>query len=116
MGLSKNISKSTVRGHWLGITYLCFHLFYKRLGSGSDNINIIIWECDEFTGERSLKAQPDTINHLTIDNNGKYLSYWSSDLSIKVWNFDILIKFIIFLYIKYITNNIKNYLKNMQIY
>ena len=90
MGLPKSIPKSTIRGHRQGITCLCFHPFYKRLASGSDDASIIIWECDEFTEERSLKAHSDTINCLTFDNNGKYLASCSSDLSIKIWNFDTM--------------------------
>ena len=90
MGLPKSIPKSTIKGHRQGVTCLCFHPFYKRLASGSDDASIIIWECDEFTEERSLKAHTDTINCLTFDNNGKYLASCSSDLSIKIWNFDTM--------------------------
>ena len=93
MGLPKSIPKSTVKGHRQGVTCLCFHPFYKRLASGSDDASIIIWECDEFTEERSLKAHTDTINCLTFDNNGKYLASCSSDLSIKIWNFDTMTVF-----------------------
>ena len=90
MGLPKSIPKATIKGHRQGITCLCFHPFYKRLASGSDDASIIIWECDEFTEERRLTAHSDTINHLTFDNNGKYLASCSSDLSIKIWNFDTM--------------------------
>ena len=93
MGLPKSIPKSTIKGHRQGVTCLCFHPFYKRLASGSDDASIIIWECDEFTEERSLKAHTDTINCLTFDNNGKYLASCSSDLSIKIWNFDTMTVF-----------------------
>ena len=84
MGLQKSIPKSAIKGHREGVTYLCFHPFYKRLASGTDVASITIWECDEFTEERSLKAHTDTINCLTFDNNGKYLALCSSDLSIKI--------------------------------
>ena len=90
MGLPKSIPKSILKGHRQGITCLCFHPFYKRLASGSDDASIIIWECDEFTEERSLKAHSDSINCLKFDNNGKYLASCSSDLSIKIWNFDTM--------------------------
>jgi len=90
MGLPKSIPKATIKGHRQGVTCLCFHPFYKRLASGSDDASIIIWECDEFTEERSLKAHTDTINCLKFDNNGKYLASCSSDLSIKIWNFDTM--------------------------
>ena len=93
MGLPKSIPKSTIKGHRQGVTCLCFHPFYKRLASGSDDASIIIWECDEFTEERSLKAHTDTINCLTFDNNGKYLASCSSDLTIKIWNFDTMTVF-----------------------
>ena len=93
MGLPKSIPKATIKGHRQGVTCLCFHPFYKRLASGSDDASIIIWECDEFTSERSLKAHTDTINCLTFDNNGKYLGSCSSDLSIKIWNFDTMTVF-----------------------
>ena len=93
MGLPKSIPKSTIKGHRQGVTCLCFHPFYKRLASGSDDASIIIWECDEFTEERSLKAHTDTINCLTFDNNGKYLATCSSDLTIKIWNFDTMTVF-----------------------
>ena len=92
MGLPKSIPKATLKGHRQGITCLCFHPFYKRLASGSDDASIIIWECDEFTQERSLKAHSDSINCLKFDNNGKYLASCSSDLSasrdhtIKYWD------------------------------
>ena len=62
MGLPKSVAKATLKGHRQGITCLCFHPFYKRLASGSDDASIIIWECDEFTEERSLKAHSDSIN------------------------------------------------------
>ena len=74
MDLPKSIPKATIKGHRQGITCLCFHPFYKRLASGSDDASIIIWECDEFTEERSLKAHTDTINCLTFDNYGKIFS------------------------------------------
>ena len=90
MGLPKSIAKATLKGHRQGITCLCFHPFYKRLASGSDDASIIIWECDEFTEERSLRAHSDSINCLKFDNNGKYLASCSSDLSIKIWNFDTM--------------------------
>ena len=90
MGLPKSLPKATLKGHRQGITCLCFHPFYKRLASGSDDASIIIWECDEFTEERSLKAHSDSINCLKFDNNGKYLASCSSDLSIKIWNFDTM--------------------------
>ncbi len=47
MDLPKSIPKATIKGHRQGVTYLCFHPFYKRLESGSDDVSIIIWECDE---------------------------------------------------------------------
>ncbi len=93
MGLPKSIPKATIKGHRQGVTCVCFHPFYKRLASGSDDASIIIWECDEFTEERSIKAHTDTINCLKFDNNGKYLASCSSDLSIKIWNFDTMTVF-----------------------
>ena len=90
MGLPKSIPKSIIKGHRQGITCLCFHPFYKRLASGSDDATIIIWECDEFTQEKSLRAHSDSINHLTFDNSGKYLASCSNDLTVKIWNFDTM--------------------------
>ena len=62
----------------------------ESMGLPKSIASIIIWECDEFTQERSLKAHSDSINCLKFDNNGKYLASCSSDLSIKIWNFDTM--------------------------
>lgn len=90
MGLPKSIAKSTIKGHRQAITCLAFHPFYKRLASGSEDASIIIWECDEFTQERSLRAHSNTVNYLTFDTNGKYLASCSADLTIKIWNFETM--------------------------
>ena len=90
MGLPKSLAKSTVKGHRQAVTCLAFHPFYKRLASGSEDASIIIWECDEFTQERSLRAHSNTVNYLTFDSSGKYLASCSADLTIKIWNFETM--------------------------
>ena len=90
MGLPKSIAKSTIRGHRQAVTCMAFHPFYKRLATGSEDASIIIWECDEFSQERSLRAHSNTVNCLTFDNNGKYLASCSADLTIKIWNFETM--------------------------
>lgn len=90
MGLPKSIAKSTIRGHRQAVTCLAFHPFYKRLASGSEDASIIIWECNEFTQERSLRAHSNTVNYLAFDPNGKYLASCSADLTIKIWNFETM--------------------------
>lgn len=90
MGLPKSLSKSTIKGHRLAVTCVCFHPYYKRLATGSDDASIIVWECDEFTEEKSLKAHSASINHLCFDINGKLLASCSSDLTVKIWNFDTM--------------------------
>ena len=88
MGLPKSVAKATIKGHRQGITCLAFHPVYKRLVSGSEDATIIIWECDEFTQERSLRAHSNTINALTFDQSGKLLASCSNDMNIKIWNFE----------------------------
>lgn len=63
MGLPKSLAKSTIKGHRQSVTCLAFHPFYKRLVSGSEDASIIIWECDEFTQERSVRAHSNTVNY-----------------------------------------------------
>ena len=82
MGLPKSIPKATLKGHRQGITCLCFHPFYKRLASGSDDASIIIWECDEFTQERSLKAHSD----VEFSPDGNFIYSASRDHTIKYWD------------------------------
>ena len=88
MGLPRSVQKATIKGHRLAVTCMCFHPFYKRLASGSDDASIIIWECDEFSQDKSLRAHSDTINHLVFDNSGKYLASCSNDTTVKIWNFE----------------------------
>ena len=95
MGLPKNLAKVTLKGHRQGITFLCFHPFYKRLASGSDDASIIIWECDEFTDERSLRVHSDKkllnssekfVVTISMSPKCKLLASGSNDLTIKVWD------------------------------
>jgi WD40 repeat protein len=50
----------------------------------------VVWECDEFNKDRSVKAYTNTVNGLVFNNAGKLLATCSADLSIKLWNFDTL--------------------------
>ncbi len=93
MSLPRSLPKSTIKGYRQGVICVCFHSFYKRLASGSDDAIIMILECNEFIEERSLKVHSDIINYLTFDNNGKYLASRSSDLPLKIWNFDTMTVF-----------------------
>ena len=94
MGLPKSIPKATLKGHRQGITCLCFHPFYKRLASGSDDASIIIWECDEFTQERSLKAtvyrtlngHEHTVSCVEFSPDGNFIYSASRDHTIKYWD------------------------------
>ena len=114
IGLPKSISKVTLRGHRKEITCLAFHPFYKKLASSSEDASIIIWECDDFSQDKSVKAHSNTINHITFDNNGKFLGSCSSDLSIKIWNFEnnmiilfLLLNFLLILIIFLVLQEIK---------
>ena len=95
MGLPKNLAKVTLKGHRQGIKCLYFHPFYKRLASGSDDVSIIIWECDEFTEERSLRVHSDKkllnssekfVVTISMSPKCKWLASGSNDLTIKVWD------------------------------
>lgn len=88
MGLPKSLAKATIKGHRQPITCLAFHPVYKRLVSGSEDATIIVWECDEFSQEKSVKAHINTVNCVKFDASGVFLASCSSDTNIKIWKFD----------------------------
>ena len=90
MGLPKTPEKAVLTGHRGAITTLAFHPFYNVLASCSEDASLIIWECDEFTKEKSIKAHSNTVTHIIFDPSGKHLASCSADTSIKLWLFDTL--------------------------
>ena len=77
MGLPKSIPKATLKGHRQGITCLCFHPFYKRLASGSD---------DARTVYRTLNGHEHTVSCVEFSPDGNFIYSASRDHTIKYWD------------------------------
>ena len=88
MGIPKAPAKALIKVHRGSVSCLIFHPVYNLLVSGGDDASIMVWECEEFTKEKSIKAHSNTVNGLAFDYSGKYLASCSADLTIKIWNFD----------------------------